>query len=133
MSNKKLGNAFETELCNILSAHDFWVHNLTQNSAGQPADIIAVRHGKAYLIDCKVCSGKGFALSRMEENQSLSMSLWRECGNGEGWFALKLNDGRIFMVSHNRIEHGAPLQSSLSIADIEWEGQEIDDWLVTAW
>lgn len=39
MSNKKLGNAFEMELCNILSSHGFWVHNLAQNSAGQPADI----------------------------------------------------------------------------------------------
>lgn len=133
MSNKKLGNAFETELCNILSAHGFWAHNLAQNSAGQPADIIAARNSKAHLIDCKVCSGKGFALSRMEENQNLSMSLWRECGNGEGWFALKLNDGRIFMVSHNRIERRASMQSSLSIADIEREGQEIDDWMVTAW
>lgn len=133
MSNRTLGNAFEAELCERLSAHGFWVHNLAQNSAGQPADIIAARNSKAHLIDCKVCFGKGFALSRMEENQNLSMSLWRECGNGEGWFALKLNDGRIFMVSHNRIERRASVQSSLSIADIEWEGQEIDDWVVTAW
>lgn len=41
--NKKLGNNFETEFCEILSAHGFWVHNLAQNQAGQPADVIAVK------------------------------------------------------------------------------------------
>lgn len=133
MSNRKLGNTFETELCGILYTNGFWVHNLAQNSAGQPADVIAVRHGKAHLIDCKVCSGKGFALSRVEENQDLSMNLWREYGNGEGWFALKLNDGRIFMVSHNRIKRSAVERAVMRIAKIEQEGQTIEDWMVTQW
>lgn len=132
MSNKKLGSTFEMELCDILSSHRFWVHNLAQNSAGQPADILAVRNGKAYLIDCKVCSGKGFALSRIEENQDLSMSLWRDCSNGVGWFALKV-DGRIFMVSHDRMKLKALSQSSMSLSEIEWEGHPIEDWLVSSW
>ena len=85
MSNKKSGNQFESELCEILSMYGFWCHNLAQNSAGQPADVIAVRNREAYLIDCKVCStNKGFALNRMEENQDLAMNLWNECGNGQG-------------------------------------------------
>ena len=79
-SNKKLGNGFETEFCEILSAHGFWVHNMAQNQAGQPADVIAVKSGHAYLIDCKVCSSKSFPLSRVEENQELSMELWKSCG-----------------------------------------------------
>ena len=54
MSNKKLGNSFEAELCEILSQHGFWAHNLAQNAAGQPADVIAVKDGEAFLIDCKV-------------------------------------------------------------------------------
>ena len=49
-SNKKLGNLFEREFCEILAQHGFWVHNLTQNANGQPADIIAVRNGQAYLV-----------------------------------------------------------------------------------
>ena len=57
----------------------------------------------AYLIDCKVCSGMGFALSRMEDNQDLSMELWGNCGNGDGWFAMKLNDGAIHMIPHRDI------------------------------
>ena len=81
MSNKKIGNDFEAELCEMLSLYGFWCHNLAVKSEGQPADVIAARNGKAYLIDCKVCStNKGFALSRMEENQELAMTLWKECG-----------------------------------------------------
>lgn len=103
MSNRKLGNAFEAELCERLSEYGFWAHNMAQNSAGQPADVLAVRNRVAYLIDCKVCSGKGFALSRMEDNQDLSMELWANCGNGDGWFAMKLNDGAIHMIPHRDI------------------------------
>ena len=91
MTNKKLGNSFEAEFCEVLAGSGYWVHNLAQNQAGQPADVIAVKDGKAYLIDCKVCStAAGFKFSRIEDNQELSMQLWETCGNGTGWFALKL-------------------------------------------
>ena len=79
-SNKKIGNDFEREFAELLFEHGFWVHVFAQNKDGQPADIIAVKNKKAYLIDCKVCSTKkGFDISRMEENQDLSMDLWRDC------------------------------------------------------
>ena len=91
MTNKKIGNDFESELCELLATQGFCAHNFAQNQDGQPADVIAVKNKKAYLIDCKVCSTrKGFDLSRMEDNQDLSMELWKGCGNGEGWFAVKL-------------------------------------------
>lgn len=57
MVNKIAGNRFEAELCGILAEHGFWAHNMAQNQAGQPADIIAVKDGWAVLIDCKLCSG----------------------------------------------------------------------------
>ena len=65
MNNKKLGNSFETELCEILSKNGFWVHLLNANRAGQPADILAVRNKVSYLIDAKVCSEGKFPLSRI--------------------------------------------------------------------
>ena len=65
MNNKEIGNKFEQELCEKLSEYGFWTHNLAMNKAGQPADIIAVRNTRAYLIDAKVCSSRGFALSRV--------------------------------------------------------------------
>jgi Holliday junction resolvase len=131
MSNKKAGNQFEAELCEILSMYGFWCHNMAQNSAGQPADVIAVRNGKAYLIDCKVCStDKGFALSRMEENQDLAMNLWNECGNGQGWFAMKLPTGDIFMVPHFVIKACLCRQSYMSPGEIFETGKPIEKWVM---
>lgn len=92
MNNRRLGNAFEQMLAEDLKEHGFWVHLLTQNQAGQPADLIAARNGRAYLIDCKVCTSKGFRLSRIEPNQETAMTAWGRSGNGDGWFALCMGD-----------------------------------------
>lgn len=129
MSNRKLGNAFEAELCERLSEYGFWAHNMAQNSAGQPADVIAARNKVAYLIDCKVCSANGFALSRMEDNQDLSMGLWKECGNGEGWFALKLSDGRIFMIPHFTIRALRNSKSSINEKEAFEYGMLLEKWI----
>lgn len=128
MSNRKLGNSFESELCEILFNHGFWCHNLAQNQAGQSADVIAVRNKVAYLIDCKVCSGKGFPLSRVEENQDSSMSLWKDCGNGEGWFAIKLADV-VYMIPHFTIRAFMNEKSSMTAQDIFEYGKPLDKWL----
>lgn len=129
MSNKKLGNSFESELCETLFEHGFWTHNLAQNQAGQPADVIAVRNKVAYLIDCKVCSGQGFPLNRVEENQDSSMTLWRECGNGEGWFALRTGDN-ILMVSHFVIRRFTDKgKSQLTQAEIYGCGIPLKRWI----
>ena len=130
MSNKKLGNSFEAELCEILFEHGFWCHNLAQNSSGQPADVIAARNGKAYLIDCKVCStAKGFALSRVEENQDLSMGLWENCGNGQGWCAMKLPTGAIIMIPHIVVKAWSFDKSYMSASEIFEMGKPIEKWV----
>ena len=97
MSNRKLGENFEVELAEILFNNGYWVHRLKQNADGQPADIIAVKNRKAYLIDAKVCSNGFFDCSRVEPNQHLAMKMWENCGNHTGWFALKFDD-RIAML-----------------------------------
>ena len=97
-TNKSLGNSFESKFCDLLFQKGFWVHNLAPNQSGQPADIIAVRNGVAFLIDCKVCSGKVFSLSRVEDNQRMAMKLWDDCGNGAGWFAVKFGEN-IYMAA----------------------------------
>lgn len=131
MSNKQVGNSFETELCEILAAYGFWCHNFSQNAAGQPADVIAARNGKAYLIDCKVCStSEGFALSRMEENQDLAMALWDECGNGQGWFAIKLPTDDIYMLPHFVIKAWKYTHSSISPAEVYEIGKPIEKWVM---
>ena len=97
-ANKKNGNSFEAEFCEMLAKNGFWAHNMAQNQAGQPADVLAVRNGKAYLIDCKLCSAKGFSLDRIEPNQETAMDLWESCGNPFGIFAVKHKD-KVFMMS----------------------------------
>ena len=129
MSNKKLGNDFEQELCEKLSEYGFWTHNMAMNKSGQPADIIAVKNKVAYLIDAKVCSSRGFALSRVEENQTLAMELWKECGNGQGWFALKLPTNDIYMLPHICIQAYANLQAYLSFSEIHELGKPLGKWV----
>ena len=92
MSNKKLGNDYEQQLCKELADAGFWVHNFANRQNGQPADIIAVKNGVPYLIDAKVCSDGKFRLSRIEDNQHLAMKRWKNCGNGSGGFALLVDD-----------------------------------------
>lgn len=128
MNNKTMGNSFEQELCEKLFENGFWVHLLNANKAGQPADIIAVRNKISHLIDAKVCSNNKFPLSRIEENQDLSMELWTECGNGIGWFALKLNN-QVYMISHYLMKAYRNNQSSLSAKEIVELGTPIEKWV----
>ena len=131
MTNKKLGNDFEQELCEKLSEHGFWCHNMAMNKSGQPADIIAVRNKQAYLIDAKVISSqRGFALSRVEENQDLAMDLWNERGNGQGWFAFKLPNNEIYMIPHFTIKAMMISQSTLSCNEIFQMGKSLEKWVV---
>ena len=130
MTNKKLGNDFEQELCERLSEYGFWCHCMTMNKSGQPADVIAVRNKQAYLIDAKVISSlRGFALSRVEENQDLAMDLWNMRGNGQGWFAFKLPNGEIYMLPHFTVKALMVSQSKLSIAEIYQIGKSLEKWV----
>ena len=128
MSNKKLGNSFESELCEILSEHGFWAHNLAQNSSGQPADVIAVKDGQPFLIDCKVCSQGKFQYSRIEENQELSMELWRDCGNGIGLFALKFDTG-VYMVDRDSIRNCSQHHPAMTAELADMYGYPLEEWL----
>lgn len=131
MTNKKCGNDFEKELCEMLSEWGFWCHNMAQNAAGQPADVIAVKGKTAYLIDCKVCSNNRFPLSRVEENQHFAMEWWKQCGNGEGWFALKVND-EIIMIPHFSMVTLSYEKSALNLTDIREYGTPLERWLKNA-
>lgn len=101
MSNRKTGNEFESEFCELLFQYGFWAHNIAQNQAGQPADIIAVNGKNSFLIDCKVCSSKGFAISRIEPNQDSAMQLWKERVNEHAFFAMLLPNEEIRMVGYD--------------------------------
>ena len=130
MTNKKIGNGFEQELCEKLSEYGFWVHCMAMNKAGQPADVIAVRNKQAHLIDAKVVStSRGFALSRVEDNQDLAMDLWNMRGNGQGWFAFKLPTDEIYILPHICVKAYMVRQSTLSIREIKTLGKTLEMWV----
>lgn len=131
MNNKKLGNKFESAFCEILFKKGFWCHNLAQNQAGQPADVIAVRNGKSYLIDCKVCSKGRFAFSRIEDNQHTAMEAWKESENGVGWFAF-LCSNHIFMLDYDTLKRLSKRQSNISYDEICFYGCSLEAWVVWA-
>ena len=127
--NKKLGNKFEKELSEILYGAGYWVHLLNQNKNGQPADIIAVKNKKAYLIDAKVCSLEKFAFKRVEENQHLSMQMFIECGNTTPYFALKARN-EIYMLSYKTIRDLIKQgKKQLDFAEINKYGTRLSTWL----
>lgn len=130
MSNKKLGNSFETDFCQLLYQHGFWVHNFVQSKDGQPADVIAVKNGKAYLIDCKVCSNNYFNLGRMEENQINAMTLWEDVGNGNGLFAIRLAiDNSILMLTKKECLSLLKEQKQIGFKKLIQLGKPLNQWL----
>lgn len=103
-SNKSSGNKFEQEFAEFLDRNGFWCHVLQQNKSGQPADIVAVKGKFHTLIDCKeVSTGKGFVLTRAEENQRFAMKKFADRGKQICWFAVKYPGGTIRMISINSV------------------------------
>lgn len=128
MTNKKLGNNFELFFCQKLFSNGFWTHNFAQKQSGQPADVIAVRNKVAYLIDCKVCSRKGFNLNRIEENQNLSMKLWFQSGNGVGFFAF-LIDEKIYLIEHPWLLGYSKVKNFITNEHIKEVGTPFEKWV----
>lgn len=130
--NRTTGNRFEQELSHILADNGFWVHVMQQNKAGQPADIIAVKGKFHTLIDCKVISeeDKGFPFSRIEENQRYAMKMFLKKATELCYFALRLPDGSIRMVSLSRIETlESRLHKSITQKMMQIETWNLKDWL----
>ena len=132
--NRTTGGKFEQVMSSMLADHGFWPHVLQQNKSGQPADIIAVKGKYHTLIDCKVISDHdGFPLSRVEENQRLAMKRFMERGGECGWFALKLPDDTVWMVSITTIgfmeKQGVKSIPEKLIREKLWS---VEEWLKAA-
>jgi Holliday junction resolvase len=103
MNNKRLGTAFEREMCEILAAQGYWVHFIVPDARGaQPFDIIAVKDGKALAIDCKTCAADSFSVSRLEDNQIMAFNKWRACGNETPVIAVKHAE-KIYYIDYSRL------------------------------
>lgn len=128
-TNRKVGTNFERDLCLSLYGYGFWAHNLAQNRQGQPFDVIAARNGHTYPIDCKVCEKDIFRLDRIEENQHSAMRLWKQTGNGEGWFALLLANGETWFLSLADMENFMLNRKSIYLSDIRQCGLTLETWV----
>ena len=128
--NRTTGGKFEQELSHMLAEHGFWCHVMQQNKAGQPADIIAVKGKFHTLIDCKVCDQGYFSFDRIEENQRSAMRTFFRKAGELSYFALKLPDESIRLVSLERAEtirnRG---KNRISADDMTKETWNIEDWL----
>lgn len=103
MNNKRAGNKFERDFCEMLASDGFWAHFMGGSKNGQPADIIAVRNEVAYLIDAKDCKNDVFEFRRIEDNQDMAMIKWELCGNNQGLFALNTSKG-VYMLQYGKIQ-----------------------------
>ena len=100
MNNKKLGNAFEREMVQLLSDEGFWVHFIEPNRSGaQPFDIIAVKDGIPVVGDCKTSSKKTISISRLEDNQIMAFDKWISCGNEMAFIFVKYDD-KIYAIPY---------------------------------
>ena len=117
---KKIGNDFEREFCGMLTEHGFWNHFFTPDARGaQPFDVIAVREGRSFAIDCKTCVANNFTIDRMEDNQVFAFDRWTNCGNGMPWFAVKHND-ELYMLSYYQLGAKGKLKISECPTFDEW-------------
>ena len=58
----------------------------------------------------------------------MAMELWKSCGNGEGWFALKVED-EVIMIPHYSIEALSHEKSVLNLKDIRDYGVKLERWV----
>lgn len=132
--NRSTGNRFEQELSETLAKNGFWVHVLQQNKAGQPADIIAVKGKFHTLIDCKVISDShGFPFERVEENQKYAMRMFQRKAGELCYFAMRLPDGSVWLVSLERIETlKGRGKKRLTEEEIRGQTWSIDSWLAAS-
>lgn len=103
-NNKRLGSAFEREMCELLAKNGYWAHLISPDARGaQPFDIIAAKNGRPFAIDCKTTVTARFPLSRLEDNQVLAFRRWMQTGNGDPWVAIKYRD-RVYVVSYPELD-----------------------------
>lgn len=131
-TNKKVGNEFETEFCRWLFQRGCWAHNFANRSYGQPADIIAIRGGKAFLIDCKVCENNYFDTRRVEDNQKDSMDFWQEVVDGStALFAIKfMQSGSIYILPYYKVEGDDHRLNEFQVKNLSLSLEEFEEWIL---
>ena len=104
MNNKQIGTDFEQEIVEKLASMGYWAHFIVPDARGaQPFDIIAVKDGRAYAIDCKTCKANTFSILRLEDNQITAFEKWIRCGNLMPIVAIK-HDEQVYIVEYGLLK-----------------------------
>lgn len=118
LSNKKLGSNFENDFAEYLSKKGYWVAQFPGKdyTNSQPADMIACKNDKPYLVDCKTLANKSgtFTLDRLEQNQRMAYKRFKEAGNKNYYLAILWNNN-VYLVSLNKI-------------DLRWKSINVKDY-----
>lgn len=123
MNNKKIGTAFEKVVCETLAQMGYWVHFIVPDARGaQPFDIIAVKNGKAYAIDCKTCAGGRLTFNRLEFNQICAFEKWIKCGNEMPVIVAEYN-GNAYCVRYDVLK----TQKSVKFGGVKGEKENLRD------
>lgn len=102
--NKRIGTDFERRVCGILSEHGYWVHFIAPDARGaQPFDIVAVKSGKAFAMDCKTCVADRITIRRLEDNQVMAFEKWINCGNDEPLIIVE-HKGEMFEIQYSKLK-----------------------------
>lgn len=86
--NKKIGNATEKKVIEMLAKNGYWCHLFGYKAEGQPCDIIALKNNKSVLIDVKHCISDRFDFVRIESNQRNCFTLATSRGNSNCGFVI---------------------------------------------
>ena len=122
MNNKQIGTEFEHEMVELLTQEGYWVHFIAPDSRGaQPFDIIAVKNGEAFAIDCKTCVANKFTIRRLEYNQIFAFELWMKRGNKIPLIMVK-HDDKIYKISYDQLRRNETIKLN---TENEWKGKEL--------
>ena len=117
MDNKRLGTEWEHKVCKFLADNGYWAHFIVPDNRGaQPFDVIAVKDGEAFAIDCKTCVAKSFNISRLEENQISSFNLWLKCENDNALIAV-YHEHRLYWVSYEELKERRSIKLTEDLVD----------------
>ena len=77
----------------------------------------------------KALIDKTVEIERLEKGQLReAMTMWEECGNGQGWFAFKVNED-VFMLPYFTVKAYKAAQSYLSVAEIYEVAKPLEKWV----
>ena len=57
------------------------------------------------------------------------MTLWKQTGNGDGWFAIRIANGNIYFVPLRKMEEAMLTQTVLYDFEIKIMGMFFDQWV----